>query len=85
MARIQILALTPKTIGEFTETPFVLVIDQADEDVFSNEMMIDLKAQIGAASVILHTGDLTVENVIELSDEAREALEQRITAALVHA
>lgn len=83
MARIQVLPLTPKTVGAITETPFVLVIDQADLNIFPRDGLIALKAEIGAMSVLITEDTLTVDNALELPDESRQAIEQRITAALV--
>lgn len=72
MARIQVLTLPSKTVGEYTDYPFAIVIDELDENVVasfagdavrSEHEPVDresVKAATGAVGVILSTTTLDV-------------------------
>jgi hypothetical protein len=71
MARIQVLTLPSKTVGENTDYPFAIVIDELDESVvasFAGEVRSEhepvdreaVKAATGAVGVILATTTLDV-------------------------
>ncbi|MCS5487385.1 hypothetical protein NY588_09625 [Curtobacterium flaccumfaciens pv. beticola] len=72
MARIQVLELPSKSVGEHFETPFVLVIDQVEHSEVSSmegvvrktmDTFIDgeaIKGATGATSVIVTTETLDV-------------------------
>lgn len=58
MARLQILELPMTHIGEATETPFVLVIDQCHLESLDAHSAVDeywqrVKEQVGARAVIV--------------------------------
>jgi hypothetical protein len=87
MARIQVLPLTPRTLGRATETPFVIVIDQVDgertwvgEEVWTEVAAARIKAETGAVLVLLSDGELTVANVDEELHQAARAAAARALA-----
>ena len=62
MARIQVLELPEKVVGQYVETPFILVIDQVPEDEilaydWSRERV---KESLGAEGIIVTAGTLDV-------------------------
>lgn len=84
MARIQVLPLTLQTLGPASHTPFVIVIDRllsdGSDDVWSNEEFAEadfLKETLGAQSVLVIDGELTVDNVDAALHEAAAAAVQR--------
>ena len=89
MTRIQVLPLTPRTVGSVSHTPFALVIDQLTPDPFgelnwTNELLDQLKASTGAVAVLVDRGELTVANVDEdLQRLAQQAVDQILAARVV--
>ncbi|MGI5408717.1 hypothetical protein ACQEV9_18225 [Streptomyces chartreusis] len=71
MPRIQILELPEVHLGEATETPFAVVIDQADDDLYADLAPTDtdgheqsrsahLAEQLGARAVLCFHGTIEV-------------------------
>jgi hypothetical protein len=73
MARIQVLELPTKVVGEYAETPFVIVVDQvevtAEVEAHDGTVLrhtvepVDaaaIKDATGAVGVLVHTGTLDV-------------------------
>jgi hypothetical protein len=84
MARIQVLPLTTRTLGPASETPFVLIIDLVGDErdevgcpVYTPEMLERLNAELGAQSVLVVDGELTVANVDEELHRAAQAAVER--------
>jgi hypothetical protein len=84
MARIQVLPLTTRTLGPASETPFVLVIDQADDvhsstglPVWSEEQCQAVASATGAVLVLVIPSELTVANVDEELHRAAQAAVER--------
>lgn len=84
MARIQVLPLPTETLGSASATPFVIVIDKCADDEFDDLLpfFMEPKAiseQIGARTILVFKGELTVENVDqELHDSAAAAIERAL-------
>lgn len=59
MARIQVLELPMRHLGEVSSTPFVFVIDQADGELW-NEGVVEFGKSAGAVAVLVteHTLDV---------------------------
>lgn len=80
--RIQIAPLPPRTIGDYTETPFILVLDQLtpDQEVdLTAEWAAGVKAHTGAVVVWISPDAIDVEPQMELPADVLEALAERIT------
>lgn len=60
MARIQVLPLPSRTCGSFSETPYVLIIDQAVEGEFVEGIDETLSAATGARTVLVTDRTLDV-------------------------
>ncbi|MFZ3592322.1 hypothetical protein [Streptomyces sp. BH104] len=62
MARLQILELPMVHNGDQTETPFILVIDQADETVTddTHQWSADVAKRIGARHVLCFAGTIDI-------------------------
>lgn len=84
--RIQILPLPAVTVGAFSNTPFAVVVDRADDDTPLSEALIDsflgLKDAIGAASVLVVDGDLDVGSPLELTEDQRDQIAAHIDEKL---
>ncbi|WP_449408032.1 hypothetical protein [Microbacterium maritypicum] len=60
--RIQILPLPPVTLGDATEIPFALILDQLDPDyagflMQQTEILEDIRERWGARTVIVNADD----------------------------
>lgn len=77
--RIQILPLTPMTVGDYTTTPFVLVLDSMSEEM-TTEQVEGARQTVGAAAVIVVNGEEQAHVVppLEFDDEARATLAHAI-------
>lgn len=75
MARIQVLPLPIEKIGDAERTPFILIIDEADDpEPYTNDTMTHLRLQTGAAAIWLHAGTFDVAAPLELTEEQRDLL-----------
>lgn len=79
--RIQVLPLPAVTVGAFTETPFVLVIDDMDSEAVAQSFE-GLKESVGAKAVLIYDGLLDVGSPLELTDDQRDEIAARIDGAL---
>lgn len=74
MARLQILELPKVHVGEVSETPFLLVIDQVDDDtaVDIKHWPEDIATRIGARQVLCFPGTVNIpaDDVPPTVDEA---------------
>jgi hypothetical protein len=84
MARIQVVPLPPVTAGEYTHTPFIIVLDQLDLDTehWSDAELEHLKEATGAALVLAHEATLDAPGGLTLTDEQRTELLDRLTLTL---
>lgn len=82
MARIQIVPLPTQKVGDYERTPFILILDEVNrfEEDFSDEWLDHLKEAAGAAVVIAHEATLDAPGSLELTDQQREDLLDRLTA-----
>lgn len=82
MARVQVLPLPPKTVGEMTATPFVLIIDRlAPHSLPTDEKLATvLKERTGATSVWFLDFDLDVGQPLTLTPEQEATIIERLGA-----
>lgn len=82
MARIQIVPLPTQKVGDYERTPFILILDEVNrfEEDLSDEWLDHLKEASGAAVVIAHEATLDAPGSLELTDEQREELLERLTS-----
>lgn len=77
MARIQILELPKVHVGDISETPFLLVIDQVDDDTAEDikHWPEDIATRIGARQVLCFPGtvDIPANGTAVGTDEAFKA------------
>ncbi|MCX4232007.1 hypothetical protein [Streptomyces ortus] len=78
MARLQILELPEVFVGEASETPFVLVLDQVDDELAEDitRWPEDVATRIGARQVLCFPGtiDIPANDTTAYLDAARGAL-----------
>lgn len=81
--RIQILPLPAMTLGDATQTPFVVVVDQReDPDEFTEEAAEWIKRTWGATSVIVSDGtSIEISPHLELPEDLQQALLAHLTSA----
>lgn len=53
MARIQVLPLPVETVGSFSSTPYILIIDQAEPGQFVEGIDEDMVVATGAKTVLV--------------------------------
>lgn len=75
MARIQVMPLTPVTVGEYTSTPFILVFDQLSDieriETYTPELLETIREASGAREVLATEETLDVGSPLNLTDEQR--------------
>lgn len=81
MARVQILPLPTEKVGDVERTPFVIILDSFDrhDEDFPDAWLEQLKESTGAACIIAHEAQIDAPGNLELTDEQREQLLQRVT------
>lgn len=79
--RVQILPLPTRTVGEFTETPFVLILDGPDaHEVMRSEDIEQLRTVTGATAVWTSDGTIDVGQPLTLTEEQTQGILARLTA-----
>jgi len=61
MARIKVLELPLQIVGEMTNTPFVFIIDQADTEIFTAEVLTQLREDTHASGVLVTSETLAID------------------------
>lgn len=79
MSRLQVMPLPTQKAGDFEHTPFVLVIDQAADDEWSEAAVRHIKVHTRADLVIVHEGTIDVSEPLELTAEQGENLRRYLT------
>jgi hypothetical protein len=80
MARIQVMPLPTRSVGEHTSTPFVIVIDQVHDmtmaaiDQLNSESAVLIKQTGASALWVFADGDLDVAQPLDLDDETKQHL-----------
>ncbi|HXH34339.1 MAG TPA: hypothetical protein VNJ54_08000 [Plantibacter sp.] len=62
MARIKVLELPLQIVGEFTKTPFVIIVDQVTGEGLLNANYERLKQDTGADSVLVTDDTLNIDH-----------------------
>lgn len=84
--RMQIAPLPPVTVGEYTDHPFILILDEVTDeqvDTLSDHAVgHHLKASTGARAVIVLTHTLDVHAALNLNTDEMAQLQAALDRAL---
>lgn len=69
MARIQILPLPAERVGEYERIPYILILDQIDDEAWTPDSLEHLKHQTSAVTVIGYQGTLDAPGALELTEQ----------------